>query len=281
MGDAARDTECAVGRKGRRRRSDDAPDVAAERMVRSKPDAAAERIVRSEPDVAAERIVRSHPDAAAERIVRDHPDAAADGLRREGAFDAADAADDAGAGADAVGAPAPDLAARRARFVEVCDRMAPAMRRAALRVLRDAHEADDTVQDACLAAWRSLPALRETAALEGWILRITRNRAVSRVRTRRRQGRPEDRVHDDDLDAADGLPRVASRRGSSEAPPESVAAFRDAFDALPRAVREALRLRYERGLSLRAIADEQRTSLGGVKTRLYRGRERLRAAIVP
>lgn len=167
----------------------------------------------------------------------------------------------------------------RERFGEVCVRMTPAMRRTALRVLHHAHDAEDTVQDACLAAWKSLPNLREPNALEGWMLRIARNRAVTQARLRRRRGSPEDRVHDDALDRAGHLPRVLQRRGSSEVPPDDVACFRDALRAMPAPVLDALHLRYLRGLTLREIARRQGTSVGGVKTRLYRGRERLRRAV--
>ena len=50
---------------------------------------------------------------------------------------------------------------------------------------------------------------------------------------------------------------------------------------MPPPVFEALDLRYVRGLTLREIADRQGTSVGGVKTRLYRGRDRLRRAVRP
>jgi RNA polymerase sigma-70 factor (ECF subfamily) len=165
------------------------------------------------------------------------------------------------------------------RFVDACVRMAPAMRRTAYDVLHHAHDAEDAVQDACLAGWRSIAALREPRALEGWILRIAHNRAVSRARARVRQGRPELRVHDDALDADPGLPRVAQRRGSAELRPDAAAALRDALRAMPSPQREALLLRYVRGLTLREVARRQGTSLGGVKTRLYRGREHLRRAV--
>ncbi|HEV2004994.1 MAG TPA: sigma factor, partial [Candidatus Limnocylindrales bacterium] len=42
----------------------------------------------------------------------------------------------------------------------------------AYRVVRDAHVAQDAVQQALLDAWRDLPSLRDAGRFEGWITRL-------------------------------------------------------------------------------------------------------------
>src|SRR5207245_9043498 len=60
--------------------------------------------------------------------------------------------------------------------------------RHALRMLATACDAEDVVQDALLSAWKSLSSF-EGASFRAWIFRITTNRALDRLRARKR--RPE------------------------------------------------------------------------------------------
>ncbi len=167
-----------------------------------------------------------------------------------------------------------------AAFSRIYVAMGPSVRNAAYRVVGDEHEAEDTAQDAFLAAYRSLPRLVDPVAFEAWLLRIARNRAVDRRRGMLKC-RPSERAHDDTFDDSPGMPRVVRRSGVAEPSPESVAVLRGTLDDMSPAMRDALRLRYVRGLSCEEIARRKGITVMAVKTRLFRARRRLRDALVP
>lgn len=154
------------------------------------------------------------------------------------------------------------------------------VRRTAFRLIGDAHEAEDTVQDAFFDAYRSLPTLVDVGAFEAWLLRIVKNRAVDRRRDLRRS-RTSERAADDSSDHDPGLPRVLRRTGVAEPPPFVLVLLRSTIDELSPQLREALRLRYESGLSCEEIALREGLSVAAVKTRLCRARSRLRSALLP
>jgi RNA polymerase sigma-70 factor (ECF subfamily) len=60
-----------------------------------------------------------------------------------------------------------------------------AARRVAVAALGDAADADEAVQDACLAAWQRIEHLDEPAAFRSWLLRITWRKALDRRRSLR------------------------------------------------------------------------------------------------
>src|SRR3954452_4034056 len=99
------------------------------------------------------------------------------------------------------------------------------------RVGRD--NVEDLVQDVFLTAWRRLDDLRDPAAFGGWILMITRNRAMDFHR------RSAEFVElPDNLPVAGGAPERADAHAAL-----------DAIRALPDAYRETLMLRLVEGLS--------------------------------
>lgn len=53
-------------------------------------------------------------------------------------------------------------------------------------ILRDAHLAEDAVQEALIRCWRELPKLREIAKFDGWLYRILVNAAADEADRRRR-----------------------------------------------------------------------------------------------
>jgi RNA polymerase sigma-70 factor (ECF subfamily) len=166
----------------------------------------------------------------------------------------------------------------QAAFGRLYAELSPRVRNAAYRLIGDEHEAEDTAQDAFMAAYVSLPKLADPMAFEAWLMRITRNRAADRRRGMLRC-RPSERAHDDAADDAPDLPRVLRRSGVAEPTAESVASLRGSLADMPATMRHVLRQRYLRGLSCEEIAQRQGLTLVAVKTRLFRARKRLRAAL--
>ncbi|HEU0035563.1 MAG TPA: sigma-70 family RNA polymerase sigma factor [Kofleriaceae bacterium] len=77
-------------------------------------------------------------------------------------------------------------------FEALYRRYAPLVASAARRMLRDASDVDDVVQETFLIAFERLRSLTDPAALRGWIYRIAINRAHRRFRRHRlaQQGDP-------------------------------------------------------------------------------------------
>ncbi len=166
----------------------------------------------------------------------------------------------------------------REAFARLYVELRPLVRNTAYRLIGDEHEAEDTAQDAFLTAFVSLPHLADPTAFEAWLLKITRNRAVDRRRGMMRC-RPSGRVHDDGADQSCDLPKVVLRKGVAEPSPESVAMLRCTLDEMAGTMRDALRLRYVKGLSCEEIARRKGITVMAVKTRLFRARRLLRAAL--
>ena len=144
--------------------------------------------------------------------------------------------------------------------------------RAARSILRDDAEAEDAMQEGWMQAWRRLRQLEDGESFAGWLVRITVNEALARLRHRRP-------LHDADGD--DELAEVAGRED-----PESDAAARElaqvveaAVDALPLAQRTAFVLREVDGLSTEETAAALGITAGAVKLRLHRARVAIRGAL--
>ena len=150
-------------------------------------------------------------------------------------------------------------------LAERCDRMRPRLLRMAASVLRDEHEAEDAVQDALLRAWRGVDRLREPEAFETWLLRVTRNAAIDRLRSRSRDRRLVAGTLDH---APEPVDRSALRLNAF---PE----FREAVQALPAYQTRVLALDLA-GRSLKEIALAEAVSYAAAKTALSRARRRLR-----
>jgi RNA polymerase sigma-70 factor (ECF subfamily) len=155
---------------------------------------------------------------------------------------------------------------------ELYDRNARAIYSLALRMLSDAAEAEDVVQDVFTQAWRQAGRYDPSRApVIGWLLVITRARALDRLRARRSRIAPApiDVTTPDPVDP--GLGQELQAIGNEEA-----ARLRAALEALPDGQREALELAYYKGLSQSDIAETLKQPLGTVKTRIRTGLLKLR-----
>lgn len=164
----------------------------------------------------------------------------------------------------------------RTAFGALYDRYSRPLYSIALRVLNDAREAEDIVHDVFVALWNKAGGFAaERGTAFGWCVALTRNRAIDRVRARRRRGElltqslPADLGHDENrngnTDSSDALWQK-----------EKAAIVRQALESLPAEQRTALQLAYFGGLTQQEIAEQLSEPLGTVKARIRRGLFRLR-----
>lgn len=147
------------------------------------------------------------------------------------------------------------------------------------RMLGDADSAADASQEAFLSAFRNLRTFRG-GSFRSWLLRITTNVCYDVLRARKR--RPAISLDASDPEADDSplqipddneLPDdVALRR-------ELAAAIQEGLAHLPEDQRLVVVLSDVQGLAYEEIAQITSTNLGTVKSRLSRGRARMREVL--
>jgi RNA polymerase sigma-70 factor (ECF subfamily) len=148
---------------------------------------------------------------------------------------------------------------------ELYDRYAGLAYGLALRILRDAAEAQDVVQEVFVQVWRQAGRYDPARGTpEAWVCTIARTRALDRVR--RRAARREER----------SAPPAPSTRAPAA---DEALAVRSALGSLPSEQREALELAYFEGLTQSEIARRLGEPLGTVKSRIRTGMMRLREAL--
>jgi len=136
----------------------------------------------------------------------------------------------------------------------------------ALRRLHDRSQAEDAVQDAFMAVWRSAGTYRpERGPAGGWVYTVARNAIVDRLR---RTG---------PVTEAELPELVSAEAGPEEQAEESFVSWRvhRALEELQPREREVIELAYWSGLSQSEVADFLGVPLGTVKTRTRSGLARL------
>ncbi len=128
---------------------------------------------------------------------------------------------------------------------------------------------DDVMQEVFLRIQRSLPSLRDEDRFVPWLYAVARSAIVESHRERGRQPR---------LDPSGDPGAEAEREGTEpSALEQELAGYLLSYvAALPAPYREALTLTELDGLTQKAAADALGITLSGMKSRVQRGRERLR-----
>jgi len=141
--------------------------------------------------------------------------------------------------------------------------------RVARRMTRDAHNAEDLVQETFLRAFRSAAEFDLQAfGIRPWLIRILHNLHVSRGQRNKRQPTP---IDDEHLEAAAVAPEPlpsSSWEGMDQQ-------LKRAFEAMPEEYQTAMHLWAIEELSYKEIADALEIPLGTVMSRLHRARARL------
>lgn len=132
----------------------------------------------------------------------------------------------------------------------------------ALSFLRSPEDAEDVMQNVLLKLWQRRIGFSDEIHMDKWLTRVTVNESRSLLRKRR-----------GDVPLEEAEPVLAAPAFQQE---------RDvvrAVMALPESLRSVIHLFYYEELSVKEIAALLHLSQGAVKTRLSRGRERLKEAL--
>jgi RNA polymerase sigma factor (sigma-70 family) len=153
-------------------------------------------------------------------------------------------------------------------LAELYDRFGHVAYGLALRVIRDPALAEDAVQEAFLAVWRSAARfVPERAKASTWILTLVHRRAVDIVRR-------EEPRRTEPLEAA---PQPSANLTEDEAWLRlRRTRVQEALRRLPDQQREALELAYFGGFTQSELADRLGEPLGTIKSRMFTGLARLR-----
>ena len=154
-------------------------------------------------------------------------------------------------------------------LAELYDRFGGVAYGLALRILRDESLAQDAVQEAFLAVWRTADRfLAERAKASTWILTLVHRRAVDLVRRQeRRRGEPLESVPEPV--ASEQVEEQATIRFQRQV-------VQEALRRLPPEQREALELGYYAGLTQSELAERLGQPLGTIKSRMFTGLTRLK-----
>jgi RNA polymerase sigma-70 factor, ECF subfamily len=154
-------------------------------------------------------------------------------------------------------------------LAELYDRFGRVAYGVALRILRDEKLAEDAVQEAFLAAWRTADRfVPERAKASTWMLTLVHRRAVDLVRREERR-------------RAESLPDDIERASNGSAEEDAWLRYerervQTALKRLPDQQREALELAYYGGFTQSELAERLGQPVGTIKSRMFAGLARLR-----
>jgi RNA polymerase sigma-70 factor (ECF subfamily) len=160
----------------------------------------------------------------------------------------------------------------QAAFGALVERYSGAVYNQAYRMLGDAHEAEDAVQEVFLRAYHRLDTYDPARRFITWLLTIGSNYCIDRIRRRRHTWLTLDDVAFW-LPSSDAGPERSALRG------ERRDLVQRALQTLPESYRSVTVLRYWHDLSYQEIATALSLTEATVKTRLHRARKMLLDAL--
>jgi RNA polymerase sigma-70 factor (ECF subfamily) len=167
----------------------------------------------------------------------------------------------------------------QAAFARLYDRLAGPLYTMCLRMLGDAAEAEDALQDAFLQLWRNAPRYDGSqSSVFSWAIHITRCKVIDRLRARGRRLRlyvPEEGGGDPPVQIAS----TGTDAADSATINEWSASIRRTLQDLPLEQRQAIELAFFSDLTHHEIAERLGQPLGSVKARIRRGLLKMRGSL--
>jgi RNA polymerase sigma-70 factor, ECF subfamily len=158
-------------------------------------------------------------------------------------------------------------------FTVLMDRHLVAVRRRVTSMIGGTTDVEDVLQDVLLKVWRHLSTFRSESSFRTWMTRVAMNEALQLYRRNQRRLTCQPLG---DLDAF-ASPNESPHQCFARA--QATEAVRNAVDRLPNKYKQVLILRDLEELSARETARWLRTTVPTVKTRLFRARLMLCAAL--
>ena len=158
------------------------------------------------------------------------------------------------------------------------DRYSSILKALIVRVVHDEAEADDLLQEVFMQVWQQARNYSSDKGKPlGWIVTLTRRRAIDRLRKRQAYCRAKDR-----FEVTTERQPVAwvNTRIDNDICMEDMRNFLNAkIKVLPPYQRQAIEMAFFKGMSQREIAIETDTPLGTIKTRLELGLRKLSESV--
>lgn len=165
--------------------------------------------------------------------------------------------------------------ADRSAFADEAMQYAPQLYSAALRMTRNASDAEDLVQETFLKAYRSFAGFQEGTNLRAWLFRILTNTYINVYRAKQR------RPIETDLDDVEDLymyRRIGALQSSSRSAEDQMFDLftddevKQSLEELPENFRLPVLLADVEGFAYKEIAEMLDIPIGTVMSRLHRGR---------
>lgn len=168
--------------------------------------------------------------------------------------------------------------ADRSRFSELAMEHMASLYSAALRMTRNAADAEDLVQETYLKAFRAFETFEEGTNLKAWLYRILTNTFINTYRAKQRRPDESDLGEVEDLYLYRRLGGLEAAAASRSAEDELLDWFtdsevKDALESLPEGFRLAVLLADVEGFTYKEIAEILDIPIGTVMSRLHRGRK--------
>ncbi len=151
-----------------------------------------------------------------------------------------------------------------------------ALYRTALRMTKNASDAEDLVQETLLKAYRSFDRFEKGTNAKAWLFKIMTNTFINNYRARQKESTS---VSFDDIDDSvmhTQLPGLVAESSDPEKDFFNKIIDRDvvaAIEKLPEEFRMVVVLAFNEGFAYQEIADIMGIQVGTVKSRLHRGRK--------
>jgi RNA polymerase sigma-70 factor (ECF subfamily) len=165
------------------------------------------------------------------------------------------------------------LAGQNECFVVLTSRYSPIVRRRIASIVRDTADVDDLLQEVLLKVWRHLSTFRSQSSFRTWITRVAINEALQSYRRQQRRPICQALTDFDTFASADPSALQSLTRA------ETTRVIRKAVFELPDRYRQVVILREFEQLSAQEAAQKLHASIPAVKTRLFRARLMLLAAL--
>ena len=168
--------------------------------------------------------------------------------------------------------------ADRSTFAERAMEYAPQLYSTALRMTRNAADAEDLVRETMMRGYRSFETFEEGTNLRAWLFRILTNAFINRYRSKQRRPTETDLADVEDLYLYKRVTTLENAAGTLSAEDQFLDLFTDdevksAVEDLPDTFKLPVILADVEGFAYKEIAEMLDIPVGTVMSRLHRGRK--------